>query len=59
MQELLSFPKISGSHGGKGVTDFSSREKEENVRTNIHIVLNIFLRVLLRTVPKPFAFGAE
>jgi len=56
---FFSIPKISSSHSGEDVTDFSTREKEENwIQTYTYIVLRTFLRVLLRTVPKPFAFGA-
>jgi len=57
---FFSLPKISSSHSGEDVTDFSTREKEEFwVQTYTYIVLRAFLRVLLRTVPKPFAFGTE
>jgi len=33
---FFSLPKMSGCHSGKDVRDFSTREKEENLRTNTH-----------------------
>jgi hypothetical protein len=33
----LSLPKICGSHSGEDGADFSTREKEENLGTYIHL----------------------